>query len=64
MPQYTKSDEASVNSYLTNSENTIDYYWKTGNIKQVAMNAEVAGMSVKELVSESVRNDKKTSLNV
>jgi hypothetical protein len=40
-----------VAAYLTSSAENIDYYWKTGNVKQVAMNTEVASSSVTDLVS-------------
>ncbi|XP_052068761.1 uncharacterized protein LOC127708011 isoform X2 [Mytilus californianus] len=48
-PTYTTSDQKSVSSFLYSSSESVDYYWKTGNVKQVAMNAEVAGTPVTDL---------------
>ncbi|CAC5383759.1 PKD1L2 [Mytilus coruscus] len=49
LPNYTTSDQNSVSSFLYSSAESVDYYWKTGNVKQVAMNAEVAGTPVTDL---------------
>ncbi|XP_076076045.1 uncharacterized protein LOC143046870 [Mytilus galloprovincialis] len=49
LPNYTKSDQTSISSFLHSSVESVDYYWKTGNVKQVAMNAEVAGTPVTDL---------------
>ncbi|CAG2212910.1 PKD1L2 [Mytilus edulis] len=49
LPNYTTSDQTSVSSFLHSAADSTDYYWKTGNVKQVAMNAEVAGTPVTDL---------------
>ncbi|XP_071131885.1 uncharacterized protein [Mytilus edulis] len=49
LPNYTTSDQTSISSFLHSSVESVDYYWKTGNVKQVAMNAEVAGTPVTDL---------------
>ncbi|CAC5388020.1 PKD1L2 [Mytilus coruscus] len=49
LPDYTTSDQTSVSSFLHSSAESVEYYWKTGNVKQVAMNAEVAGTPVTDL---------------
>ncbi|XP_071128331.1 uncharacterized protein [Mytilus edulis] len=49
LPNYTTSDQNSVSSFLNLSAKSVDYYWKAGNVKQVAMNAEVAGTPVMDL---------------
>ncbi|XP_063447201.1 uncharacterized protein LOC134726715 [Mytilus trossulus] len=49
LPDYTTSDQTSISSFLHSSVESVDYYWKTGNVKQVAMNAEVAGTPVTDL---------------
>lgn len=50
-PVYSDIDASTVAAYLTSSVENIDYYWTTGNVKQVAMNTEVASSSVTDLVS-------------
>ena len=50
-PAYSDIDASTVAAYLTSSVENIDYYWTTGNVKQVAMNTEVASSSVTDLVS-------------
>ncbi|CAC5416734.1 PKD1L2 [Mytilus coruscus] len=49
LPNYTTSDQTSVSSFLHSAADSVDYYWQTGNVKQVAMNAEVAGTPVTDL---------------
>ncbi|CAG2251689.1 PKD1L2 [Mytilus edulis] len=49
LPNYTTSDQNSVSSFLNLSTKSVDYYWKIRNVKQVAMNAEVAGTPVTDL---------------
>ncbi|XP_076075594.1 uncharacterized protein LOC143046351 [Mytilus galloprovincialis] len=51
LPNYTTSDQNSVSSFLNLSAKSVDNYWKAGNVKQVAMNAEVAGTPVMDLNS-------------
>lgn len=51
MPTYNNFDPASVSAYLISAAEDIDYYLQSGNVKQVAMNSEVAGSSVHDLVS-------------
>ena len=42
-PNYTTDDTASVSKFIDTSGDSIDYYMKSGDIKQVTMKAEVAG---------------------
>lgn len=42
---------SSISAYLTTAGENIDYYYNSGNVKQVAMNTEVAATSVTDLVS-------------
>lgn len=42
---------SSISAYLTTAGGNIDYYYNSGNVKQVAMNTEVAATSVTDLVS-------------
>ena len=40
-----------VSAFIENSKGNINYYYKTGSYKLVAMNSEVAGATVSDLVS-------------
>ncbi|XP_071131842.1 uncharacterized protein [Mytilus edulis] len=53
LPGYITDDEPSVAAYLYSSSDNIEYYRKIGNVKQVAMNTEVAGTPMKELTFKS-----------
>lgn len=50
LPDYISDDEISVSHYLKSSSDNIEYYWEIGNIKQVALNTEVAATPIKDLV--------------
>ncbi|CAG2234855.1 PKD1L2 [Mytilus edulis] len=49
LPDYISDDEISVSHYLKSSSDNIEYYWEIGNIKQVALNTEVAATPIKDL---------------
>ncbi|XP_071177797.1 uncharacterized protein [Mytilus edulis] len=48
-PKYSAMVSSSISAYLTTAGENIDYYYNSGNVKQVAMNTEVAATSVTDL---------------
>ena len=52
-PQYNEGGVTSVSTFITNITDIVDYYWTSGNVKQVAMNVEVAGNPVEDLVGKN-----------
>lgn len=49
-PVQDAGNSDSVSTYIKQSNEDIDYYYSTGSFKQVAMNTEVAGATVTNLV--------------
>lgn len=56
IPSYTV-DTHSVSSYLNTSKDKVYYYLNTQDIKQVVLNAEIAGEAVKPLVGFIVKEN-------